>query len=223
MSIAYTVITSSIKEITRILCDIDDAELIKVPQEGPLILISNHINFIEVPILYTHLQPRKITGFVKTETWENPFMGLLFNLWDGIPINRDAPDSVAFRSALDALQHDKFVAVAPEGTRSRHGILQQGHPGVIMLAHMSKVPILPIAYYGGERIKENLGKLKRTDFHNRVGRKFLLAFPEGKINHEVRAKMVDEMMFQLAELLPPEYQGYYADHSRCSSNYILFV
>src|SRR4030042_952517 len=121
MSLAYTVVTKSIKGITRILCNVDDNQLVNVPEHGPLIIASNHINFMEVPLLYTHLQPRAVTGFAKAETWNNPAMGYLFDLWGAIPLRRGEADTRAFRLALKALQSGKILAVAPEGTRSRHG------------------------------------------------------------------------------------------------------
>jgi 1-acyl-sn-glycerol-3-phosphate acyltransferase len=85
----YRMVTSSLRSLLRILCRIDDSELTRVPEQGPLIIILNHINFLEVPVMYTHLQPRSLTGFVKAETQDNPFLGpLLFALWGGIPIQR---------------------------------------------------------------------------------------------------------------------------------------
>jgi hypothetical protein len=35
--------------------------------------------------------------------------------------------------------------------------------------------------------------------------------------------MVDEIMYQMAALLPPEYRGYYADLTKSSTNYLSFV
>jgi 1-acyl-sn-glycerol-3-phosphate acyltransferase len=181
MNLAYTVVTTSIKSLTRILCNVDDSQLINVPEEGPLIIACNHVNFIEVPLMYTHLQPRKVTGFAKAETWDNPFMGLLFNLWEAIPIQRGEADTNAFRSALDALKQGKILAIAPEGTRSGNGRLGQGLPGIVMLAHHSNAPILPLVYYGGESLRDNLNHLKRTDFHIRVGKLFKLLKYENKV------------------------------------------
>jgi 1-acyl-sn-glycerol-3-phosphate acyltransferase len=178
---------------------------------------------MEVPLLYTHLQPRNVTGFAKAETWKNPVMGYLFNMWEAIPLKRGQADSSAFRAALNALQQKKILAIAPEGTRSENGKLQQGQPGIIMLAYWSKAPILPLVYYGGERLKDNLNQLKRTDFHIRVGNMFQLSFPEGKIAHEVRNLMVDEIMYQLATLLPYEYRGHYTDLSRLSTKYLSYL
>lgn len=223
MNLAYTVVTSSIKCLTRILCNVDDRQLIKVPEQGPLIIACNHINFMEVPLVYTHLQPRKITGFAKAETWNNPIMALLFNLWGVIPIQRGEADTTAFRSALDALKQGKILAIAPEGTRSGHGRLGRGLPGIIMLAQHSATPILPLVYFGSEKIHDNINRFKRTDFHIRVGRVFKLSIQKGKLEREIREKMVDEIMFQLALLLPGEYRGYYSDLSKVTTKYINFV
>jgi 1-acyl-sn-glycerol-3-phosphate acyltransferase len=222
MAIAYSLLNHSIKSLTRILCNVDDAELSKVPSQGPLIIASNHVNFIEIPILYTHLQPRRVTGFAKAETWENPLMGILFDMWGVIPLKRGEADNIAFRSALIALQQKKIVAIAPEGTRSENGKLQPGHPGIILLSYLSRAPILPMVFYGGERLKVNLNKLKRTDFHILVGQKFHLIFPEGKFNHEVRNIMIEEIMYQLANLLPQEYRGFYDDLSKTRTRYLSF-
>lgn len=223
MSLAYNVVTTSIKSLTRVLCNVDDSQLIKVPDYGPLIIASNHINFIDVPLVYTHLQPRNITGFAKAETWDNPLMGFLFDLWGAIPIQRGEADTTAMRSALAALNEGKILAIAPEGTRSGNGRLGKGHPGIVMLAHHNNVPILPLVYFGGEQLRDNLNRLKRTDFHIRVGKLFRINYGEGKLDRETRYKIVDEIMYQIALLLPEEYRGYYSDLSRLSTNYLDFV
>jgi 1-acyl-sn-glycerol-3-phosphate acyltransferase len=223
MNLAYTVVNSSIKSLTRILCNVDDSQLVKVPKQGPLIIASNHINFIDIPLLLSHLQPRKITGFVKIETWDNPVMAMLFNLWGAIPIQRGEADTKAFRNGLEALRQGKMLGIAPEGTRSGHGRLARGLPGIVLLANLSNAPILPLVYYGGERFRDNINQFKRTDFHIRVGRVFRLSNPPGKLDHNIRRIMVDEIMYQLAILLPIEYRGYYSDLSKLTTNYLLFA
>jgi 1-acyl-sn-glycerol-3-phosphate acyltransferase len=222
-NIAYSVVTTSIKSLTRLICNVDDTQLSRVPDHGPLIIACNHVNFMEVPVLYTHLQPRAVTGFAKAETWDNPAMGFLFNLWGAIPIQRGEADTNAFRSALNALQQGKILAIAPEGTRSGHGRLGRGQPGVVVLAEYSQAPILPLVYFGGERLRDNINRFKRTDFNIRVGRLFKLKFPATKLNRELRNIIVQEIMYQIALLLPVEYRGYYSDLSRITTNYLNFV
>ncbi len=201
----------------------DDSQLVKVPENGPLIIASNHVNFIDVPLMYTHLQPRQVTGFVKAETWQNPAMAFLFDLWGAIPIQRGEADTTAFKSALQALNEGKILAIAPEGTRSGHGKLARGHAGIVLLAYYSRAPVLPLAYFGGEHLRDNLNRLKRTDFNIRVGSTFRLKFTGGKPDQLTRLAMVNEIMYQVSQLLPVEYRGYYSDLAKLTTNYLDFV
>jgi 1-acyl-sn-glycerol-3-phosphate acyltransferase len=216
------VVSTTIKRLTRILCRVDDAQLAHVPAQGPLILIANHVNFLEVPLLYTHLQPRPVTGFAKIETWHNPAMGFLFDLYGAIPLRRGEADVAAFRRGLAILEAGHILTVAPEGTRSGHGRLGRGHPGVVMLALRSGAPLLPMAYYGGESLRQNVARLRRTDFHIVVGRPFYLDAGGVKMTREVRQQMVDEIMYQLAALLPPAYRGHYSNLAVATEQYLRF-
>jgi 1-acyl-sn-glycerol-3-phosphate acyltransferase len=221
-TLTYWVVTSSIKRLTRILCRIEDDQLAHVPQRGPLIIVANHINFLEAPVLYTHLQPRPVTGFAKAETWDNPALRLLADLWGAIPLQRGEADVTAFRQALRALEAGQILAVAPEGTRSGHGRLQQGHPGVTFLALHSGAPLLPMVYYGGELFWDNLSRLRRTDFRIIVGQPFYLDASGSKVTRQVRRQMADEVMYQMARLLPPAYRGVYSDVAAATERYLRF-
>ena len=224
MTLTYRVVTSSIKSLTRLLCRIDDAQLARVPERGPLIIAVNHVNFLEVPIFYTHLHPRPLTGFVKAENLEHPFFGpLLLGLWGGIPIRRDEADMAAFRQALAALEEGRILAMAPEGTRSGDGHLQQGRPGIALLALRSGAPVLPIVCHGGESFWDNLPRLRRTDFHIVVGQPFHLDAGGVKVTRQVRQQIADEVMYQIAALLPPPYRGVYSDLAAATETYLRFL
>lgn len=212
----------TIKGITRAACMMDDADLALVPLQGPLILAANHVNFLDAPIFMTHLQPRKINALVKEETWKNPFLGALFTFWGGIPIKRGAVDMKAYQRALACLNAGNFLAVAPEGTRSKTGCLQKGYPGITIIAVKSKTPILPIAFYGGELIWDNLHRLIRTPFHIRVGKSFTIS-PNIEINdRENRQFITDQIMYQVAKLLPENYRGVYSDLSKVDVSGFIF-
>jgi 1-acyl-sn-glycerol-3-phosphate acyltransferase len=216
-------VNTVLKGITRILCRIHNEQLTKVPLQGPLILATNHVNFLEVPIVYTHLQPRSITGFAKAETWDNRLMAYLFNLWEAIPIERGEADLGALRRGIKALEQGLILAVAPEGTRSGDGKLRQGHPGIVLIALRSGAPILPVVVHGGEVFWSNIKRLQRTDFYIAVGTPFFLKAPTATVSRDIRQMMVDEIMFQLAALLPAPYRGAYAQLERASEKYLQFV
>ncbi len=222
MTVRARLVNGTIRGLTRLLCRVDDAELARVPECGPLILVANHVNFLEVPLVYTHLQPRPVTGFAKAETWDNPAMAALFDLWEAIPLQRGEADHQAMRRALAALKDGKILAVAPEGTRSGDGRLQRGQGGVVMLALLSGAPLLPIAYFGGERLRGNMARLRRTDFHIVVGTPFFLDPQGAKVTRELRQRMADEVMFQLAALLPALYRGSYASLAAASETHLRF-
>jgi 1-acyl-sn-glycerol-3-phosphate acyltransferase len=215
-------VNTTLKGFTRLLCRVDDRQLARIPAAGPLILVSNHINFIEVPLVYTHLLPRPVTGFAKAETWDNPAMAYLFNLWKAIPLRRGEADLAGLRLGLRALEAGQILAVAPEGTRSGDGRLKRGYPGIVMLALLSGAPVLPLAYYGSERFRSNLSRLRRTDFHILVGEQFTLLPQTARVSAHIRQKIADEIMYQLAALLPPAYRGEYADLSQASRDYLVF-
>lgn len=207
---------------TNIICRIEGSELARVPMGGPLILAINHINSLEVPLLFAHLQPRRLIGLAKIETWDNKFMGWLFDLWESIPIQRGEADLQAVRRCLAALSSGDILGVAPEGTRSYDGKLLFGQPGIVSISLHSKAPILPIVHWGGEDFSRNIKQLKRTDFHIRVGRPFSLDPKGNKVDRKVRQAMVNEIMYQMAILLPEPYRGNYANCTPPPQEYIRF-
>ena len=208
--------------MTGALCRIDASQLARVPDRGPLIMVVNHINFLEAPVLYTQLRPRPITVLAKSEVWHNPALRFLANLWGAIPLRRGKADMAALRRALEILDAGYILIVAPEGTRSSHGRLQRGHPGTAFLALRSGAPLLPVVHYGGERFWRNLVSLRRTDFHTVVGQPFHVEAHKVKVTRQVRRQMTDEIMYQMAALLPPAYRGVYSDLAVATETYLRF-
>jgi 1-acyl-sn-glycerol-3-phosphate acyltransferase len=221
MNLAQMAVFIPIRILSRILFRVHDEELPKIPHHGPLILVANHVNFADVPIFYTHLIPRSVTGFTKIENWNNPAFGFLFSLGGAIPIRRGLVDRTAIVGALDVLRSGRILAIAPEGTRSGDGRLQKAHSGVSVLALDSGAPVWPVAYWGGEKFWHNIKRLRRTDFHVRVGEPFHVRTGEEKITRAVREQITVEIMFRLAALLPEEYRGVYSDLSKATSRYLI--
>ncbi len=222
MSKMADVVNSILKFLIGNFVKVDEKELGQVPWKGPLILVANHINFLEVPLLYSYLYPRPITGWVKHENWKNPFLAFLFNLFNGSPIRRGERDLNAVNAAVKALKEGKILAISPEGTRSSVGKLARGKPGVVLLAQRSGAPILPVAYYGGELVWRKLVRLRWTHFYIRVGNPFRVAANGSLRDRDVRQEITDEIMYQIAALLPPYYRGYYCEMGQARVTYLRF-
>jgi 1-acyl-sn-glycerol-3-phosphate acyltransferase len=210
------------RAVTHAVFRIDASQLKQVPLQGPLILVTNHINIFEIPIIYSQLQPRPLHGLVLASRWKNPVVGWGLDVCGSIPLERGGMNLGAMRRALDCLKEGGMLIISPEGTRSGDGRLQAGHPGILPLALKSGAPLLPIGYYGGENYPLNLKKLRRTDFHIVVGKPFRLEGGGETASRETRARMVDEIMYQLAGILPEAYRGSYSDLNKRTEQYLKF-
>jgi 1-acyl-sn-glycerol-3-phosphate acyltransferase len=189
---------------------------------GPMILVINHVNFLEVPILVTHSHPLLLTGLVKSETWKNPLMAFLCDTYNAIPINRNGSYLQTFRNVREAINKGFFVCIAPEGSRNKNGVLRRGKAGVVQLALLTGVPVLPVVHFGGEKIWDNLRHFRRTPFRFRVGRPFRFKY-EGRPGKAVRESMLAELMGQMAALLPETMRGCYAEQARRECRYLEFL
>jgi len=221
MTLASTLINPPIKAILSTFLNVDDHEVARVPMQGPLIIATNHINSLDAPVGFSHLHPRPITAFVKVETWDNFFLKFLFDAWEAIPIKRGEVDFEAFRLAEEALNNKKIIIVAPEGTRSKHGRLNQGYPGIVLLAIRAGVPILPVVFYGNENLKIRLAH--RTSMTIKVGNPFRLDAKGAALSRDVRKQMTDEIMYEIARLLPEQNRGVYSELSQNKKEYLSFI
>ena len=222
MKIVRWIFVVLVKILAKILLKVEVKGLEHIPAEGPVILAINHVNFLDVPLLYT-LLPRETTALAKAELWRTPILNLMAISWGGIPVRRGELDLSAIRLALQALRDGKILGIAPEGTRSHHGRLQRGRPGIVLLAlRVPEALILPMAIYGGEHFYRNLRRLRRTKVNIVFGQGFYLDLGSTKVTHAVRQAITDEIMMQIAALLPPENRGVYSDLSTATERYLRF-
>ncbi len=216
----YQLTVILLKLWTRLTCRIDAPDLHAFPATGPLIAITNHTGQIEVPMMFAHLQPRKITAWAKAEAFEHWFLKFIFTLWNVIPVRRGEADIKSLKTAVNMIKEGYIFGIAPEGTRNKTGKLLRAQSGAVLLALHSGAPIIPIAHWGGENYLKNLKRFKRTDFHIRVGKPFKLNVEGVRMTGEIRQQIADEMMYEIAKLLPEEYRGAYSDLSKATRRFI---
>lgn len=223
MNLLRDVVTYVCRYGLEVICDIDAKEFKKIPTIGPAIVYSNHTGTIEAPIVYSHLYPRKVSGFGKAELWDKSFFNWLFTLWQIIPVNRGEMDTNALKVAYKRLDEGYFFGLAPEGTRSQNdqGLLR-AKAGIVMLAAYNNPLIIPVGHWGGTHFGTNIKKFKRTKITTKVGRPFRLKTTNGRVSKEARQQIADEMMYQVAKLLPEKLRGAYSDLSQATEEYLVF-
>lgn len=223
MNLLRWMVAAFLKGLTGLMFRVDSAQLGKVPGNGPLIIVTNHVHIPEIPTLYTRLLPRKVHGMAQAEhVLGRDIASRILRLFGTIPVWRGEADLNALRAAIRKLNEGKIVLLDPEGTRSHDGRLQKGRPGAILMALHSGAPLLPVVHYGSENYPENMRRLRRTDLHFVVGKPFRVDAGGQRVTSCIRQQMIDEVMFQMAALLPLQYRGVYATGETAPHHYLVF-
>jgi 1-acyl-sn-glycerol-3-phosphate acyltransferase len=187
-----------------------------VPRKGPLILVSNHLNNADPPLVGP-ATPRQISWLTKAEWFSTPIIGLMFRMAGMIPVRRFDADLQALRKAQDLLKRGGCLGMFPEGTRS-HGIgLGEGQHGTALIALRSGATIQPVAIWGTEHVKLPRDIFRRTRVHIRFGTPFHIDAPKRITRTDVEAS-TRRIMTAIADLLPEEYRGVYRERTPSPSN-----
>lgn len=180
-----------------------------MPRSGPLLMVSNHVGAVD-PALIGGWAPRPVWFMAKAELFRGSWAWLMRG-YHAFPVIRHSPDRTALRRAFDLLKHGSAVVLFPEGHRSEDARLRRAEPGAGFIARRSRAPLVPIAITGTERVLGRSRLLpRRADVEMTFGRPFTL--PErnldgSQMDHQQSA---DYLMTKIAELLPLENQGAYA-------------
>ncbi|CCU79484.1 1-acyl-sn-glycerol-3-phosphate acyltransferase [Halanaerobium saccharolyticum subsp. saccharolyticum DSM 6643] len=136
-----------------------------LPDEGPVILMSNHISAYDPPLLVA-IFSRPVRFMAKKELFENPVMRFVLFLADAFPVDRSKNDITAVKKALSVLKDQEVLGLFPEGTRRAEGELGNPKLGSVMLAIKSGAPIVPIGIKNIKkegRITINIGEAFSMD------------------------------------------------------------
>lgn len=180
-----------------------------IPSQGPLLVIANHLNLADPPVLGVSLG-RKMVFMAKKELFHFRFFGYFIRGFGAFPVHRGKLDRKALRQAEQVLAEGLALVMFPEGMRSRSGWLRPAFPGSALIALRSGVPILPVGISGTERIKGVTWFLRRPEITVNIGHPFHLPPASSKLTKEELIRLTNFMMGHIAELLPLKYRGNYA-------------
>ena len=203
----YKLIQQAITAVSKGICRTRVTGLENFPVEGPVIVASNHLAFLD-SVIISALMPRRVAFFAKAEYVNSPgfkgkAMKKIFEAIDIIPVNRsDRSESVkALDQAVEVLNEDRVFGIYPEGTRSLDGYLYKGKIGVAWLAHMTGAPVVPIGLIGTEKLQKqgsNMVYLHR--FTVRVGEPMYFEKTGAKMTGKQRRETTDQIMTAIAHL-----------------------
>ena len=134
-----------------------------LPQQGGFVLACNHVSSFDPWPLGMPIWPRRQLRFMaKSELYWFP-LTLILNGAGAFPVRRGQADAEAIDTAVRLARDGNVVAMFPEGTRRRKGLVKrfEARPrtGAARIALEAGVPLVPAAVKGTDRLLR-LGPLR---------------------------------------------------------------
>lgn len=124
------------------------ADVIQLPVSGGALLAANHVSGLD-PLLMIASCSRPLRFMIATEEYNRWWLKWLFKVIGCIPVDRTGQPEKAFQAALRALDVGEVIGVFPQGRIQAPGegpvALKRG---VVALAHLADVPIVPLHISG---------------------------------------------------------------------------
>jgi len=127
-----------------------------IPAEGGFVLACNHVSNFDPWPLGLPLWPKRFLRFMaKSELYWFP-LTLVLNAAGAFPVRRGQADAEAIETAVRLARDGNVIAMFPEGTRRRKGLVKrfEARPrtGAARIALEAGVPLVPAAVRGTERL-----------------------------------------------------------------------
>ncbi len=132
--------------IARLLYRVRTSGLENFPMSGGVLLISNHISYIDVVVLQLAC-PRPIRFIGHKGLRRNAFFNWCFEITGCIGISAEQPRE-GMKQAVQALKSGELVCICPEGHISRTGQLMEIQRGFELIARQAGVPVVAAAIDG---------------------------------------------------------------------------
>ncbi len=185
-----------------------------IPRKGAVLFTANHLSQWDIFFMH-YLLPRPAFWMTKREHFQVPIFGGWARIFGAFPVERGAYNRDALNFSINLIEKGQLLVIFPEGHRSADFQMGPGHSGAALVASRANALIVPVGFAGTEKISRRKeydasGKKIKPRVVVRVGKAYRLPRQDEAGQRLELDELSDLMMSKIAELLPPEYQGYYA-------------
>jgi 1-acyl-sn-glycerol-3-phosphate acyltransferase len=118
-----------------------------IPQDGALVLISNHQSFLD-PLFCGINTGRPLFFLARDTLFKNWFFGPLLVSVNAIPVRRGEADLGAIKKVIAKLKEGHGVCLFPEGTRTSDGRIAVFKSGLGLLCRRGNAAMVPVVIDG---------------------------------------------------------------------------
>jgi 1-acyl-sn-glycerol-3-phosphate acyltransferase len=183
-----------------------------IPGQGPIILVSNHIELVDSPLLWISLG-RRAYFMAKEEMFHSRIIAYFMTSFGAFPVRKGRSDRKALLKAGQLLADGQALIIYPEGMRSQSRQIKLAFHGAALIASRSGAPIIPVGITGTEKIRGIAWLWHRPEITVNIGKAFTLPEINGRLTKFELAKLTDVIMGRVAEMLPMKYRGHFRDRS----------
>ena len=119
----------------------------RVPNEGGVLLISNHQSYLDPVLLGVRLK-RPLSYLAKSELFTNKAFSWLIRSLGAFPVRQGSGDVGAMKETIARLHQGHALNIYPEGSRTEDGELGPSEKGVALVIRKAKVPVVPVVIEG---------------------------------------------------------------------------
>jgi 1-acyl-sn-glycerol-3-phosphate acyltransferase len=124
----------------------------EIPDEGPVILVANHVSWVDWLVIASLLPARPPRFVMDHRLGQMPVISYFFRDAKVIPIaaDEDSPEVLdnAYAEITTALDRGEVVCLFPEGRITPDGKLGHFIPEIVETVRKSAAPVLPVALIG---------------------------------------------------------------------------
>lgn len=147
----YTLAKIIVKFLCVLFLRVEVVGLYNMPQNGGIIVCSNHKSYIDPPFLTAYLN-RRLSFMAKKSLFSNAFLGYILKKLRAFPVNRGGSDISAIKTAIEIVNNGNALLIFPEGTRSKSGELLKFKNGASLIASKTNAVIVPVAIVGSYKL-----------------------------------------------------------------------
>lgn len=166
-----------------------------VPKSGSVLLLGNHVSWIDWIILQLS-QERHINFLMDKNIYEWKFFNHVFKNGDVIPLSSRASKD-AFKEASKRLQDGKIVAIYPEGTITRDGKLGKFYRGYEKIPQDYEGMIVP--FYIDSAVFGSIFSRVGSKGRNLFKRREITVYFDTPVPSDTKAEKLREIVMNIKE------------------------